>query len=890
MNWYSRTKEELIKELDTEEHGLDERRVQERQGIYGPNALEEAKQKGYFKIFLEQFQSPIIYILLGAALIVFALREYADGWIILAVLIINAVIGALQEGKAASALHALRNYVETNATVMRHGVETIIPDHEVVPGDIILLKEGDKTPADARLLEVSSLKLDESALTGESEPVLKHSDIISGENLIISEQKNMVFKGTYVVGGFAKALVVETGAQTHIGSISKQLHSIDAEVPLKKSIKSLSNTIIVIVIIISTFIFVLGLLKGFGVREMFTTVVAIAVSAIPEGLPVVVTLILATGVYRMSKRNALVKKLQAVEALGQAEIIAVDKTGTITYNQMMVQSLYVDDISYEVTGEGYSPHGDILKDGMQVEHMDHPDIILMGKIASLTAVASVAYSEENKEWRRISGDPTEAALLIFSQKVGFTKEDLLREHPLVMEIPFSSELKYHATVNMVDSKPFFFIAAAPESILDQAKRVWINGKALHFTDHEREKFQNAMNGMTAKGLRILGLGMNTQSPKNIDPSALPEICLVGLVGLSDGLRPEVHQAVADAQAAGVRVVMITGDHVETAKAIAAQAHIYKEGDAVITGQDLITMDDKALLQKLSTVSIFARVTPQHKLRIIELFRKQKKIVAMTGDGVNDALSLAAADLGIAMGKGGTEVAKEAADIVLLDDNFGSIVAAIEEGRNIYKTIKKVILYLFSTNIGELLTIIGALFLSYTIPITASQIIWLNFVTDGFLVIALALEPKDASKVSKSIRSAKLLDGLMVQRMLIMGVTMMICSLYVFNLYPESDYLKASTMVLTVLAILQLFNAWNVRSETHSVFSSNPFKNVYLVLAGLIVILLQLAAVYTPFLQKILRTTAISLNEWMIVIGVSLVLVLVEEIRKYFYRRFSKRAL
>jgi P-type Ca2+ transporter type 2C len=887
MQWYSKTREELFHILETTEHGLDAHTVKDRQQLLGANVLEEAKQNSYFKIFLQQFESPIIYILFVAAIIVFFLGDYADGWIIVAVLVINAIIGTFQEGKAQSALSALKQYVETNAMVIRDGVETIIPDREVVPGDILFLKEGDKIPADARLFEANSLKVDESVLTGEAESVLKNTDIFEQKNLILSEQKNMIFKGSYVVGGYGKAVVVATGAQTSIGAISKELNAINVEVPLQKNIKKLSNSIILLVGIISAFIFVIGLLKGFDVREMFTTVVAVIVAAIPEGLPIVVTLILATGVYRMSKRNALVKKLQAVEALGQAQVIAVDKTGTITYNQMMVQSLYVDDTMYEVTGKGYAPHGEILRNGITVSHPDHPDITLAAKIASFTSVASVVFSQEKDQWQRISGDPTEAALIVFAQKIGFIKEDLEREHPQLLEIPFSSDLKYHASVNTVEGKPHFFIAGAPEAIFEPAKKVLINGRVLHLTDHEQKKLNQAMEEMTSKGLRILALGMHENSSEVVDPARLPEICIVGLVGISDGLRPEVHKAVADAQAAGVKVVMITGDHMETARALAAQAHIYKEGDVVITGDDLLTMGDEILLSKLSRVSVFARVTPQHKLRIVELYKKQGIIIAMTGDGVNDALSLAAADLGIAMGKGGTEVAKEASDIILLDDNFGSIVAAIEEGRNIYKTIKKVILYLFSTHTGEILTFIVALFIGFAIPLTPSQIIWLNFITDGFLVAALALDPKSRSISLKARNTTSLIDHLMIQRVLIIGTVMMICTLFIFSLYPENDFIKASTIALTTLAVIQWFNVFNCRSETVSVFSSNPFKNLYLVIALVIVVFLQLAAVYTPFMQELLHTTPITLNEWWLILGVSSLVIVVEEIRKLIARRSLK---
>ena len=889
IDWYKLKTSEVLQELNTSEHGLNSEEVLTRQKTLGRNELPEKKPKNYLQIFFEQFASPIIYILFIATVIVFLLDEPADAMIILAVLVVNAIIGTIQEGKAQNTLHALKQYVKTVATVVRSGNEVLAEDTELVPGDILILQEGDKIPADARVFDARQLSIDQSALTGESEAIQKDSLPMKELNLPFAEQKNMVFRGTFVSSGSGKAIVVATGLNTCIGGISSKLSSIDTDVPLKKSIRSLSRIMVLVILVVCAFIFLIGISYGFSMREMFATAVAVAVSAIPEGLPVVVTLILSTGVYRMSKRNALVKKLQAVEALGQARVIAVDKTGTITLNQMKADELFVSGKDYMISGFGYDPKGEILFGGSVISPLNHPDILLAGKIAMYTARATVAYAEDRKEWQRRSGDPTEAALLVFAEKLGFKKDELLRENPELVEMPFSSETKYHATVNATGDTSMLSVVGAPEVIVSKCNKVWIDGSAVHMSAGDNEKLHEKTKEMSSRGLRVIALAVHFNSPKIIKPDALPELCFVGLVGIRDGLRPEVHSAIERARAAGVKIIMITGDHVETARAIAREAGIYKDGDHVLDGHALVSMSDSELSAALPKVTVFARVMPEHKLKIIEAYKKRKEIIAMTGDGVNDALSLAAADLGVAMGKIGTEVAKEAADIVLLDDNIESVVSAIEEGRNIYHTIKKVILYLFSTSIGEILAITIAIFLGYPLPVTASQIIWLNFVTDGFLVVALAMEPKEKGLLGHTHnRHKKIIDGTMLIRMLLLGLVMAVAAVLLFRNYIGADYVKATTMAMTVLAVIQWLNVWNCRSETQSVFSPHSKSNLYLVGATIIVIGFQIMALYTPFMQKVLNTVPITLREWGVIIVFSLSVIIVEEIRKLFFSTHKAR--
>jgi Ca2+-transporting ATPase len=875
--WYSKTLPEIFQALNSSERGLSNLEAEKRFQKYGPNKLPEAKVDSLVAIFLRQFQSPLIYILLAASVIVFVIeKEIIDGSIILAVLIFNALVGTIQEGKAQNTLLALKQFVETNATVLREGKEIIIPDREVVPGDIVILQEGEKVPTDARIIAATNLAIDEAALTGESEPTHKIADtLMDVPDLPTPEQKNMVFKGTNILSGNGVAIVVATGTETVIGKIFKEIAAIDTEIPLKTNIRYLSRLIIVTVVSISILLFFVGIFSGKSVKEMFTTVVSLSVSVIPEGLPVVMTLVLATGVWRMSKRNVLVKKLQAVEALGQARIIAVDKTGTITKNEMMIQKVYVDGKIFEVSGIGYEPRGEIRIGKNIIDPLNHPELLLAGKIAALCANARTMFLEKEQVWR-IAGDPTEAAMLVLSKKLGFHKEDLERESPLVAEIPFDYKLKYHATIHEVNGKNFLAVVGAPEVILDLSQ----------ISKEEKEKLESVLLSMSQEGLRVVALAKSDDAPKTLTPEKINSLDFVGFFGMKDALRPEVAESMKKATMAGIRVVMITGDHKITAQAIAKEAGIYRDGDIVLTGQDIDNFSDTELSEKLADTSVFARVTPEHKSKIIKAYKLRGEIVAMTGDGVNDAPSLVAADLGVAMGKIGTEVAKEAADIVLLDDNFGSIVSAVEEGRNIYKTIKKVILYLFSTSFGETLTILGAVSLGYPLPLLPAQIIWLNFVTDGFLDVALAMEPKEEGLLRGNFERPKkyLVDKLMAQRMFFMAIPMMIGTLFLFRGYFENDIAKAWTISLTTLAVFQWFNAWNCRHESKSIFQSEIFSNKFLVSATLIVIFLQLLVIYNPFMQKFLRTVPLSLTEWLFIISIAASIIFVEEIRKLFYRR------
>ena len=887
--WYAKKVPNVFEILNSNKDGLTNEEAKSRLTKYGFNKLPESKLDSLIIIFLRQFQSPLIYILLIASLIVFLMKEFIDGSIILFVLFFNAIVGTIQEGKAQNTLLALKKFTETNTKVLRDGKELVIPDYEVVPGDVVILQEGDKVPADGRIIESNNLTVNEAAMTGESQPVHKFDEVLSATNLPTADQKNMVFKGTNVVAGNGKAVVVATGLETVLGKISKEIAVINTEIPLKANIRYLTRLIIITVATICTSIFTIGIILGHSVREMFTTVVSLAVSIIPEGLPIVTTLVLATGVWRMSKRNALVKKLQAVEALGQARVIAVDKTGTLTKNEILLQEVYVAGKTFSVEGEGYKPHGEGSLNGNKIDPLNHPELLLSGKLAAFVTNNGIVFNEELKQWQA-TGDPTESALSVFAQKIGFHKEMLEKESPRLSEIPFDYRNKYHAVSHKIDGKIDMTVLGAPEEILEAATKIWHEGKSQPLSQEKKKELEDMLVKMSQEGLRVLAFALKDNVSNEIKPKDVEGLTFVGFFGLKDTLRPEVHEAMQKAISAGIKVVMITGDHKITAEAIAKEAGIYHEGETILTGEDIDSLSETEFADMLNKVSVFARVTPDHKLKIVRAYKRNGVIVAMTGDGVNDAPSLVAADLGISMGKIGTEVAKEASDIVLLDDNFASIIAAIEEGRSIYKTIKKVILYLFSTSLGEVFTITGALLLGLPLPILAAQIIWLNLVTDGFLTVSLAMEPKEEGLLKGTFEHPKkyLIDGLTIQRMFLMAVPMAIGTLFLFSRYYQIDMVKAWTVSLTVLAVFQWFNAWNCRHENKSIFQLNPFSNKFLVGATLTVIALQLFAIYTPLMQKILHTTSLNMSEWIIIIIVALSIVVVEEIRKFIYRHTNAK--
>lgn len=886
MNWFNFESEEVLKQLKSHSSGLSRKEVQNRLLEHGLNKLPETKADSLWVVFGRQFKNPLIYVLLAASLIFFLLGEQVDGLIVLAVLIFNAIIGTVQEGRAQNTLAALKKFIETNTTVIREGRELIISDTEVVPGDIIVLQEGERVPADARVIEAHQLRIDEAALTGKSNPIYKKTDRIDQKSAL-ADQVNMVFKGTHVLAGTGLAVVVATGIKTEIGQISKEIIGIDSSSPLKGKIEKLSRLIILVFSVVAVYLFCLAWLSDRNMLEAFEAIIAISVSVIPEGLPIVITLVLAAGVWRMGKRNALVKRLQAIEALGGAEVMAIDKTGTITKNELVVRELYVRGQHFRVTGVGYQPEGRVLLNDRPVQQEKWPELDRIAQAAAFAGSARLAYLEKEDRWR-VAGDPTEAALQVFARKLGFPREKILKEKSIIQRIPFDYQAKYQAVIFEENQVNNLVVVGAPEVVLSFCSG-WRQGQQrLSLTAERRQELIQAFQLMAEDGLRVLAFA-EKEVTGSLVPSKMPRLDFLGFCGMRDAMRPEAARAVRKLQAAGIKVAMITGDYEAAARAVAREANIFLEGDQSLSGSELDQISNEELEMKLNRVSVFARVTPEHKLRIVRAYRRRKEIIAMTGDGVNDAPSLIAADLGVAMGQLGTEVAKEAADIILLDDNLESIVTAVKEGRSIYRSIKRVILYLFGTSVGELLLIATAFMMRLPLPLIAAQIIWLNLVTDGFLDVALAFEPQESNllKHRPQRKKQKLFDSLMGLRIILMSIPMVIGTVWVFNQYHEFDLVKARTMALITMAAFQWFNAWNCRSQTQSVFRMNPFSNRFLIGALTLVVLLQVLVIYHPGMQLVFRTTALTVNEWLLAISLAATVLIGEEMRKFIAAQMKK---
>lgn len=876
---------EVLDVLRSSEYGLSLEQAVRRLAEYGRNDLPDATPEGWFSIFFRQFKSPLIFILLIAGVVVAFMGDRVDAGVIFFVLVFNATVGAIQEGRAQSTFRALKKFVEGRAFVLRDRQETVIADTEIVPGDIIVLREGEKVPADARLLSTQSLQVNEAAFTGESLPKHKSEAVMDREGVGFSDQNNIVFKGTTVTMGSGRAVVFATGNETAVGGIARETLGVDTEFPLKGDVRTLSHFVIFSVSVVSATLFLLGALSGYALPDLFKVVVAVAVSVIPEGLPIVLTLVLAHGVWRMGKRQVLVKKLQAIEVLGETSILAVDKTGTVTKNELSVVEVLVGSRRFSIEGGGYSPDGGALFEGKRAYPSDFPELELAGRMAALGTSANLLFSAESNRWD-IAGDPTEGALLVFSRRMGFDRDELAHRMERVGELPFDYERKIHRVLVRDGSKCLLVVTGSPEVVLELSDRSFATEGLTRLSSQKREHWKHIFRKLSRKGQRVIGFAYSETSEDYLDPETVPPLVFGGLFGIQDTIREEVRHAVQRVEEAGMRVVMITGDAVLSARAIAEEAGIYREGDRVIDGDMIDAMEDDVLAKTVSSVSIFARVTPAHKLKIIQAYRSNGKVVAMTGDGVNDALSLSAADIGVAMGGIGTEVAKEASDVVLLDDNFSSIVNGVEEGRTIFFTIKRVILYLFSTSLGEVMVIVGALLLGYPIPLLAAQILWLNLITDGFLDISLALERHTLEK--KAFVKTALVDRSMIYRMVFMAIPMAVGTLFLFSRYIDNDLMKAWTVSLTTLAAFQWFNAWNCRSKNRSIFMLGVFSNPFLVGATVLVIGLQVLALSVPALQGVLRTVPLSLGEWGLIVAVASSVFFLEEARKlvaHMRRRF-----
>jgi magnesium-transporting ATPase (P-type) len=863
--WHAMAADEVVKRLATNrEKGLDAAEASTRLQTYGLNRLPEGKKRGPFMRLLAQFNNILVYVLLGAGFIKLMLNLWVDAGIIFAVVILNALLGLIQEGKAEKALDSIRNMLSADARVMRGGETRMIPADQLVPGDVVILESGDKIPADLRLVDAKNLRTEEAALTGESVPADKTTDGVPA-NATVGDRENMAFSGTMVVSGRAAGIAVATGSETELGRINQLLASVSPlETPLLRQIKKFGYTITAAIGVISVLIFAYGKwVEGMDFLDLFQAVVGIAVSLIPEGLPALITITLAIGVQRMAQRNAIIRHLPAVETLGSVSRICSDKTGTLTLMEMMVVSAVTAESTYQITGDGYAPNGEVQRDGKPAGK--DPVLALMGRVSVLCNDAELFQQEG--AWK-VEGDPTEGALYPFAKKLGMDRATEQTMSPRIDAIPFESEHKFMATLHKYTAgKEVLFVKGAPEVILEHCDRQQTaDGQAASL---DRAHFMHASDRLAAQGERVLALAW-LENPGikvgSLGPADLPKsLVLLGVIGLLDPPRKEAIEAVKECYGGGIRVTMITGDHKITAAAIAKMLGI-GDGKTAITGVDIEDMDTATLQERVRDVDVFARASPEHKLRLVKAIQANKQIVAMTGDGVNDAPSLKKADIGVAMGIKGTEVTKEAAGMILADDNFASITAAVKEGRTVYNNIEKAMLFLLPTNVAQALVIVVAILFDFTMPITAPQVLWVNMVTSVALGLAISFEPHEIDVMSRPPRavSRPIVTGFGIWRIVFVSLALLAYTLLAFfwmKSQGASDAL-ARTVAVNAITIGQVFYLLNSRYLLDSSFSITAHMgNKYLPLAIGAVVILQLLFTYAPPFQAMFGNEIIPLWVW-----------------------------
>ena len=851
--WHNLNKENILLEFNSSNQGLTSQEAEKRLTSFGPNKLKEAKKISIISLFLEQFKSFLIMILLAATAISISIGEYVEGMVILAIVVMSAVLGFIQNFRAEKALQSLKKMLQPVARVIREGNELEILAESIVPGDIVLVNAGDRIVADCRILEVMSLKVDEAVLTGESVPVEK-TDKVLPQDTSLPERTNMLFAGTACVYGRARAIVVATGMQTEFGKIAASLEEIKEEkTPLQVSVDNLGKWLGILTLAICLLVGILGILRGYPILKMFIWAIALAVAAVPEALPAVITICLALGTRRMVKRNALVRRLSSVETLGSTNIICSDKTGTLTKGEMSVRKIFLDSIEIEVTGVGYEPKGEFIikKESRPSAYATGLDLLLK---AGLLCNDSRLLNSGGK-WQ-IFGDPTEAALIVAARKQGLFKENLEKDYPRVDEIPFSSERKLMTTIHKYQDRLFAFSKGAGEVILERSR----------LSIEERQKLLNRLHAMAGEGLRTLAFAYKEIASELPEGEVEKDFVFLGFMGMIDPPRQEVKEAISLCKQAGIKTVMITGDHLLTAKAIGREIGIWNKGLA-LSGNDLDRTSDEELARQINDIEIIARVSPQHKLRLVDAFQKRGDIVAMTGDGVNDAPALKKADIGVAMGIAGTEVSKESSNLILLDDNFATIVNAVEEGRNIFKNTKNFFTYGLSCHIGEILIMLIAILAGFPLPLVATQILWMNLITDGFPPMALSVESITPDIMQRPPRGRK--EGFFTRRALFFGIgigaLIAIQGLIAFLYGLNTSLVKGQTMVFCLITISEMFNAFNWRSDRVSLFKLGFFTNKPLISAVIITVLLQILVVYAPFLQKPFNTTPINLTDWFLIV-------------------------
>ncbi|MEW5919363.1 MAG: HAD-IC family P-type ATPase [Bacillota bacterium] len=894
---YNKEIEDVFLEFKTSPEGLSPDEAEKRLLEVGPNILDAEERINPVKVILHQFADPLIYILLVAAVFTAIIRHFIDTWVILAVVVINAIIGFTQEWRAEQAIRSLQALAAPQSHVLRAGKRLEIESSMLVPGDIVSLESGTRVPADLRLFEVKRLDIDESTLTGESISVHKNTQVIRDEGISLADRRNMAFMGTLVLSGRGRGIVVGTGRATELGQISDQVrHVKPAPTPLQAQLGKFSRWLGLVILLISVASVALGLALGRRLFDMILTGTALAVGAIPEGLPVVVTITLSIGVKRMARRNAIVRRLPAVETLGSTTVIASDKTGTLTKNEMTVQMAWAGGATYRFSGVGFEPAGEILDERDEpVNLKNHRALEKCLRVGLLTNDSRLGFAEERGYYP--DGDPTEVALIVAAQKAGLRLENQALIYPTLDEIPFESDLMYMATLHKspLEDGNLIFVKGAPEKVTARCDCILDHTGDKESPFGDRETVYSQARAFSREGLRVLAMAYR-RVPAEVttlnDELMKNGFTLLGLQGMIDPPREEVFTAITQAKKAGVRVIMVTGDNRETAVAIGRRlALVEGENIAVLTGSELEEISDHELFNRVREVNVYARATPLHKLRIVQQLIKNGEVVAVTGDGVNDTPALKASHIGVAMGKGGTDAAKETSDMIVTDDNFASIFDAVKEGRVVFSNIRKVILFLLSTGLAQIILIFISLALGMPLPLLPAQILWLNLVSNGLQDVALAFEPgaKGIIELPPRKREEPVLTSLMLQRLVLIGIVIAVGTTYTFTRALEQGYAldHARTVALTTIVLFQLFNVFNVRSETLSIFRMALLSNPFLFFSVIASIAAQVAIVYVPAFQMIFRTAPLNIYDWVFVVLMAIVVLAAVEVEKAFRTRFAR---
>lgn len=895
MQWYNLDEKEVLEKLESNlDQGLSQTESQSRLEKYGRNELKEGKKKSFGQKLAEQFLDPMIIILIIASILSAIMGEWVDSIIIIAIVIVNAVLSLSQEGKAEQAIEALQKLSSPKAKVLRDGKKIDLESPLLVPGDLVLLETGDIIPADLRLVESVNLKIDESSLTGESVAVEKHAqDKLDGE-VSLGDRTNMAYSSSIVTYGRGKGLVVATGEDTEIGKIATSLSQYQEEqTPLQRKLAGLSKTLGILVVGVCVLVFIVGILYKLELIENLLTSVSLAVAAIPEGLPAIVTIVLSLGMGRMAKKNAIVKKLLAVETLGTTTVICSDKTGTLTQNEMTVKKAYAAGEIFDVTGTGYDPKGQILLDQEEVQGLEESPLERLLHVAVLANDASL---EEHPEGFKMLGDPTEGSLLSFAGKADIRQEDLEASYPRKAEIPFDSSRKMMTTFHQVGDQAYSYTKGAPDMVLERCSQVLTRDGIIDLTDQLREEILAVNSSFAQEALRVLSFAFKKTETIPDQPKieeTEKDMVFVGLVGMIDPAREEVKDAIHQCKTAGIIPIMITGDYLETAVAIAKELKIADSADQAMTGREMDQLSTEELKKALESKRVFARVSPENKVQIVKALKELGHITAMTGDGVNDAPAIKSADIGIAMGITGTDVAKSTAEVILTDDNFATIVHAVEEGRIIYANIKKFVSFLLSCNIGEVLVILIAILLNMPVPLLPIQLLWLNLLTDSFPALALGMEKGEDDTMYEKPRDPKepILDKEISITVAIQSIAITIATLgaYVIGLNRYGDsgigLDTARTMAFSTLILAELLRSYSSRSINFTLFHIGIFSNPSLVKATAFSFFLMVLVMYVPFLEELFHLVDIGLHDWIIVLIAAFIPLVLGEVQKVI--RFRK---